>query len=308
MNFKAILVLTDFSAAASAALDRATLLAIEHRATLTLMHAAEPGDTAPSNAAVRLDQTARQLAQRTGLEVFARYASGDALAAIAAESDRVDLLVVPHRRARGLAAFLHGPPALRIARVCRCPMLVVKAAARERYRRILVTVDFKAFSQSLVALACTIDRLSEIELFHAISLRDDARLRAAEASYQAVLAYRRRVRQVAQQRMFALSDSFQARRNRMLMAIGQGDPARQALVQQEYAGADLVVVGKRRRPAWADALFGSVAQRLLAWAGCDVVVLPHDPRPSTRSAARDRLHRALRGGRAALLPGSRRGA
>ena len=301
MNFQAILVLTDFSTAATAAVHRAALLAADHGAMLTLMHVAAPGDAHPANAPVRLDQTARQLAQRSGLRVYARYASGEATGAIAAEAARADLLVLPHQPARGAAAFLRTPLAVRLARLCRCPILVVKAPALRPYRKILVTVDFQARSQALVALACAVDGRSEIELFHAISLRDDARLRAAEASHEAVQAYRRRMRRNAQERLFALSDSFQARRNRMLMAIGHGDPARQAVVQQEYTGADLLLVGKRRAAAWVDLFFGSVAQRLLAWAHCDVILLPDEHRPATRAAARHRLQGERTDTRAALL-------
>ena len=71
-----------------------------------------------------------------------------------------------------------------------------------------------------------------------------------------------------------------------MSAVGRGDPARQAAVQQEYVGAELIVVGKRRRSAVADFFCGSVAQRLLSWSSSDVLVVPHDHRSSTRAAAK----------------------
>ena len=91
-------------------------------------------------------------------------------------------------------------------------------------------------------------------------------------------------------------------RNRVMSAIGHGDPARQAVVQQDHVGADLLVVGKRRSSPVADFVFGSVAQRVLCRATRDVLVVPDDFRASTRAAARQRieaergdLHGALNG-------------
>lgn len=302
MNFRSILVVTDFSASAAAAVDRAALLAALHGAKLTLMYAAKPGAQHPADAAVRLDHSAQQLAQRTGLDVCARCCFGDPLTQIAREASCADLLVLGDQHDRSLAAFMRGTMALRLSRLCRCPILVTKLAARKRYGKILVTVDFAPASQGLVKLACAIDGDSEIELFHAISTLNDAKLRAAEVSWQAIKAYRQRARRHAHERMFALTDSFQARRNRVGVAIGHGDPARQAAVQQDYTGADLVIVGRRRRSPWADFLFGSVAQRLLGWAGCDVIMVPHDHAPSTRTAAQSRLRVELRTGRSRFLP------
>lgn len=76
---------------------------------------------------------------------------------------------------------------------------------------------------------------------------------------------------------------------------------RQAAVQQEYVGADLVVVGKRRRSAVAEFFCGSVAQRLLSWSSSDVLVVPHDHRSSTRAAAKLRLEVERVDGRGAFL-------
>lgn len=71
-----------------------------------------------------------------------------------------------------------------------------------------------------------------------------------------------------------------------MSAVGRGDPARQAAVQQEYGGADLIVVGRRLRSAVADFFFGSVARRLLSWSSSDVLVVPHGQRTLIRTSAK----------------------
>ncbi len=89
----------------------------------------------------------------------------------------------------------------------------------------------------------------------------------------------------ATQRILKLTDSFDTRRNRVMSVVGQGDPARQAAVQQEATNADLIVVGKRQHVRWLDLLFESTSQRLLRWASSDILVVPHGYSTSARTAA-----------------------
>src|SRR6185369_3457359 len=103
-----------------------------------------------------------------------------------------------------------------------------------------------------VKLAATFDSSAELEIFHAISTLDESKLRSAEAHEHMVRAYRERCLKQAQERMVSFSDSFDTRRNRVLTTIGRGDPARQAVIQQEDSGADLVVLGKKRSTASED--------------------------------------------------------
>ena len=78
----------------------------------------------------------------------------------------------------------------------------------------------------------------------------------------------------ARERFVSLTDSFDARRNRVLSAIGRGDPGRQTVIQQEHSGADVVVLGKKHSTAWEDFFCGSVAHRVLSWGSSDVLVVP----------------------------------
>ena len=58
--------------------------------------------------------------------------------------------------------------------------------------------------------------------------------------------------------------------------LGAQDLARQLVVQQERVGADLIVLGHRRRGLLTETLRGAVARRLLQGVRCDVLVVPHD--------------------------------
>jgi nucleotide-binding universal stress UspA family protein len=114
------------------------------------------------------------------------------------------------------------------------------------------------------------------------------------------LAYREQCLKHARHRIVSLTDSFDARRNRVLATIGRGDPGRQAVIQQERSGADLVVLGKKRSTAWEDFFLGSIAHRVLSWGSSDVLVVPDAYLQATAPVAARRIEASA--GRNMALP------
>ena len=150
-------------------------------------------------------------------------------------------------------------------------------------RTLVVAVDFsKASITDRTRLRAQSGRPGE--LFHAISTANEGKLRYAEVSDQAIAAYRKECMRYARDRMFWLTDTYDARRNRVQSVIGRGNPARQVLVQQERSGAELIVVGKHPASATSDFLFGNTAQGILRDSAIDVLVVPHDSQASGAGA------------------------
>lgn len=286
MNLQSILAVTDLSAQGNRTVIRAAMLAAEHRALLKIMYA--PKDWQPSRNA-DVDDDVKRLAEQihTRFDILVKNVvdTRGALHAVAEEARWVDLLVLGEHRERTVRSFLCGQPIERLQRVVRCPILLVRLEALRRYRRIVVAVDFTPESKTLVELAWSLDGHAQVELFHALNTIHEGKLRYADVSERAIKNYRHESMLAARERLFWLSDSSTARRNRVLAAIGNGDPARQAVVQQQHANAELLVVGKRRSTALADLLLGSVAQRVLRWSTGDVLIVPDDAcRPEDRAA------------------------
>lgn len=299
MTIRSILVATDLSVQDHLALERAWQLAQAHRATVKLMYVPPQGAQVPHNAAARLADAARLLEQTFGLRVTTVGRGAHMLEDVVAAARGTDLVVLPHRRERSTAAFFRGQPVLRILRGCNRPVLVARLAGGGHYRRILVATGLSRRSEALVKLAADLDAHAELEIFHAIDTRGEARLRAAEATEQAVRAYRAHCLRKAQEGMGTLMDSLAAHRHRLLTAIGRGDPGRQTVVQQQRSGADLVVLGKPRSPAWEDFLCGSVAHRVLSWGSSDVLVVPHGYAGASAPVAAGRIKETLGPGREA---------
>lgn len=295
-DLDSILAITDFSTGTDAVLARAAQLAVEHGATLKLMYVAPGGELPCPDAACRLSHHALQLRQRHGIDVRTVTRTFNTDDDVANAAWCADLVVAGASRERSLRSFLCGQPVERLLRAARRPVLVVSRAAGSApaaYGRLLVAVDFSEASRRLIAAAFTLGKSAHVELFHAISTANEGKLRYAEVSDQAIKAYRQECRRYAKDRMFRLTDSTDARRNRVYSAIGHGDPARQAIVQQQHSGAELIVVGKHPASALSDFLFGSVAQRVLRHAAIDVLVVPHDFQPATRAVAARRLEESL---------------
>lgn len=276
MRIQNILALTDFSTPAEHGLDRAAALAATHGARLRVLYACETPPLQLADPMARLEQRARQLARRHGVPVAAVAGAGRPLDDCLTEAGRADLLVAHGRMHRSWPVPPWRTLLYPLLRRCPCPVLVVCRPPRGPYERVLVAVDFSAASRPLVRYAGDFGIGAALELFHAIDTHDEARLRSAEASTAAVQAYRREVLQHAQERLYRLSEVFDARRNRVGTLIGRGDLARHLTVQQESIGADLVVLGQARRSLLMELLRGSVPRRLLAGGlESDLLVVPH---------------------------------
>ncbi|MBS0454857.1 MAG: universal stress protein [Proteobacteria bacterium] len=287
MVIHSILAVTDLSPQGNRAVLRAAMLAAQHGALLKLMHASRDFAATP-----RPD--AQPELQRLAAEVHARFdilvkRVGDAsghLQAVAEEARWVDLLVVgEHAQEKSARTFFCAHPLERLQRAVPCPILLARLEVFHRYRRILVAVDFTPDSKKMVKLAWALDGDAQVELFHALNTTFEGKLRYADVSERAIKVYRHESMRDAHERMFWLSDSSTARRNRVVAAIGRGDVARQAVIQQQHSSAELLVVGKRRSSRISDVLLGSVAQRVLWWSSGDVLLVPHDLRIDPRHDA-----------------------
>lgn len=253
MTPRSILVVTDFSPCGNHALSRTALLAAQHGAALRLVYLAYPAEAPPEDAATRLAHHALQLTQRHGIRASAVSRLCFTVDDLLPEVRHADLVVWGTARVSGLRAFFVGQPVERLLRAARRPVLVVRRDAAHDYRSLIVAVDFSPTSQALVDVGLALARPARAELFHAVSTANEGKLRQAEVSPAAIKAYRDACRRHAQDRVLRLTDSYDARRNRVRSAVGHGDPARQTVVQQQNSGAELIVVARgdeaRRRRA-----------------------------------------------------------
>lgn len=291
-HWGSILAATDFSACARHAAARAARLAHETGASLTLMHVL-PGSALQAlrqwlgaghvmeqqlHAEVQqqLGPLAAELQAARHVAVRPLHASGIVADEIAREADALDaaLLVLGARGAGFVRRLVLGSTSERLLRRATRPLLLVRQAPHEPYRRVLVALDFSPWSQSSIVLAHRVAPHAHLVLFNAFQVPFEEKLQFAGVEAAAIDHYRRRARADATQRVHALAHACGLKPGAWEVCIDEGE-ASQRIVEREHErerDCDLVVLGKHGQSAAEDLLLGSVTQHVLAEGRTDVLV------------------------------------
>ncbi len=286
-TYKAILAMADFSPGSDNAVSRAARLASEHGANLLLLTIVDASatiglhqwlpsridiDIKVSRAKENLERLATRTAAAHGVSIERFVTTGDTLQQVRQHAETADLVVFGVKQSNPLREFVFGTPAERLMRMVRRPVLVVKKPAQAPYQRVLVPIDFTAYSEAVLRSAIRSVPHASLHLCHASGMSRENRLRSADVPEVIIQSWRERASASALERLNALIHSVEHRR--ASASVAHGDQARTALEVQTAVGADLIVIGKDGHSAIGDFLLGSVAQRLVADAQCDVLVIP----------------------------------
>lgn len=286
-----ILAATDLSAPARHAAARAALVSKETGAALDLLHVANLAplerlrqlmDATPAEMQQRVLDAARQkmleladaLRQRYGVSAGTQVASGSLLAELArqAQATAVALLVCGSRGESVIRHSLLGTTAVRLLKTATYPVLVVKQAPHEPYRRVLVAVDFSAASARAVRHAQQVAPGADIVLLHAFEVPFEGYLRYASVDEAAISHYRTVTGQEALQQLAALRDRAGLPPTSAKLVVLHGDPRLRIIEQEEELDCDLIVMGKHGDSVLETLLLGSVTKHVLAESQGDVLV------------------------------------
>ncbi|MBA3058330.1 MAG: universal stress protein [Gammaproteobacteria bacterium] len=269
-----IVVATDFSPGATAAVDRAVQVARTHGAVLRLLHvfdvsawrglrgvfdpqrlAREP----PPDVQIRrrLNDLSASLATQTGLQVEAHFSVGEADGAVRAyvAAHETALLVIGSRAEPSILGL--GSTASRLVRAPHCPVLMVRCALVKAYATVLAAVDLSAQAKRAATVAIALFPAAQHHL--ALALGPGAHESAhAQALHD--------LNQVAR----SLSGTAQ---HPVLAEVLDDVPARAILERAAAFSADCVVVGHHGGNGGAQSQLGSMAQQVLQHTLRDVLVV-----------------------------------
>ena len=284
------LAATDFSEHAGWAVQRAALMAAEHGAQLELLHVVAEG---PLNALRELFQAkpegvaklvedvghalgaaAAALAKTTGAAVGARVETGEVLDVIARESSGADLLALGARGTNPLRDAILGTTAERLLGKCTPPMLIAKQPAERPYQQVLVALDFSPASEGALRAALRLAPQAAVTAVHAYDVPFEGKLRLAGVDEGVIDAYRYGAAEKAVDKIRALAERTAGERARVAHRVGQGYAAHLILENEQSLRANLVVLGKEKRPLMQELLLGRVARHVLADSHTDVLVVP----------------------------------
>lgn len=285
-----ILAGTDLSAPARHATDRAFHLAAETGAQLTLMHAVQQSaiealqkllgqeatevvERIRNQAYQALSQLAADLGQTRGISAAIHLATGNVLHTIVEYADTIDadLLVIGAQGEGFLRHLLLGTTASRLLRLTRHPMLLVRQAPHESYRRILVPVDFSPASAAALRLAHMLAPKADIVLLHAYHAPFENKLAFAGVSKETIDHYRANTRMETLQQLRTLAAATLGSQETTLLAL-HGDASQHILEQEQEQDCDLIIIGKHGTDMVEDFLLGSITKHVLLSSQGDVLV------------------------------------
>ncbi|MEJ5991725.1 universal stress protein [Ramlibacter sp. PS3R-8] len=271
----AVVVPHDLSNASTNAAWRAAMVARDLGLPLLLLHACADRVAAQAAAPV-LERLADDIRNRLGVSIELEIPLEDPLAATLRVAREASLLVIGSRRGNALRELVFGTPAERLIRMCRVPVLVVKRPVRGSYRRLLVPVALEPQARRVISAALRLARAPQLEVLHALDVRDEISMRAFDLSEAQVRQQRDRSAQRARATLEEMIGQAGATTGDALPCVGFGDAAMVVLARERAMRAELLVIGKRARSTLADFFLGSVTQRVLAATRADVLVLPQE--------------------------------
>lgn len=286
-----LLAATDFSAPARHAAERGALVARSTGAELDLIHVATLapmeklrqliGDLPPEIEQRLLDasrdelqQLAAMLQTRHGVAADSQVVCGSLLDEISqrASSLTADLLVFGSHGSSFMRHLLLGSTAERLLSRSTLPMLVVKQAAHEPYKTLLVPVDFSPSSRRALALAQAIAPRAEIILLHVAALPFEGKLRYAGIDDDIIARYQAAAMLEARRSLAALQARAAPDTAGIRLEVRQGDPSQSILQFEQEFDCDLIVIGKHGESLAEDLLLGSVVRHVLEESQNDLLI------------------------------------
>ncbi len=291
-HLQRVLATTDLSAPARHAAERAALVARDAGAALSLVHVIsdpmlarlrglldEPGDDVESRLREKIDRDiarlAEHLTQAYGVTARADVVTDAVIAGILghAAACRADLLVLGALGTSFMRHVMLGSTAERLVRRSDRPLLVVKQPPHERYRRVLVAVDFSPSSLAALSLARAVAPRADVVLLHAYDVPYEDWMEMMEVSEDALRHYQQAARQRALHDMQAFLESSGPAAAGLPTVLLKGDPTLRILEQEQELDCDLVVVGKQGETVPEEFLLGSVTKHVLQQSQADVLVV-----------------------------------
>jgi universal stress protein E len=285
-DVRRILCATDLTARSKAAWHRAVSLARQTGARLTVLHVVD-SDQSERVARMRanrayvelLSQADRVFGSAAGfIDVVVRRGSvRDVIAKTAHEWD-ADLIVVAAPKSRRLDSIV-GTTAERLVRMSKRPVLVVRRDVQDGYGKVAIAADLSSASLPMMRTAIRLAALDHASttIVHAIHPSYDGAMRSVGLDESTIARYQRSSQAVARQRLQAIvADAGLSPGSTRVVVRGDPPPAAIRAVI-EYERPELLAIGASRWFLLERLLIGSVADRMLRAAPCDVLVIPHRP-------------------------------
>ena len=153
-------------------------------------------------------------------------------------------------------------------------MLIVKRRPARAYERVVVGLDFSAVSEHALRAALRLAPQGVVIGVHAYDVPFEGKLRLAGVERTTIDAYQYRAAEKAIAKIRAVGERAAGTRARVTHKVGHGYAPHLILKQEQMRRADLIALGKHKRPVLQEFLLGRVTRHVLADSRSDVLVVP----------------------------------
>ncbi len=298
IGFQHILVATDFSPHAEAALKQAIWIARQSGAKIVLTHVLPDfrkavlaassdaqldmffgqGDLLQHEIRAESDARMQSLIATLGatdLGIRCETLLGDPSIAIihAVQQERHDLVLVGTRNQSVWEKFVMGSTAKRLIRKCPAPVWTVNAASKGPPQTILAATDFSNVSRQAVLLARRIAQqtAAEFHLLHVIDSKDipDGVIeRIAPGN-----TLRDQIDSAAKKRMAEFVNSLDGNSVEVRSHLTWGIPSQEVARLADHLKIDLLVLGTVGRSGIQGVLLGNTAEKVLDTCDCSILTV-----------------------------------
>jgi universal stress protein E len=279
-----ILCATDLLSTGDSAIDRAGMLSDRLGADLSILHVVRPTESDPL-LQQDLARASNELRFKLGPALW-RYHAPPSVHVRAGNPTRVlietlkewapDLLVLGRHHPRGAWDAIAGTIAARVLSERRYPVLIVDRRAWHAYHNIVLALDCTPASAEALraAEALVLNDSMRSVIVHAYQPPNEAIMTsagiAADVLSRSSEACREEAEVALRARLMLASEDF----SRYELRVENGMPSDVIQSVVRRVRPDLLVLGTRGRDRLGRALLGSVANRVMATARCDVLVVP----------------------------------
>lgn len=279
-----ILVATDFSARSDRALRRATLLAREFTASMTVVHSVDDDqsqsiiENQQEIAEKILSEQAQTLREIDGIACTYEVVLGDPFEGIAAAAKAAspDVLILgPHRR-QVLKDVFTGTTAERIIRASRTPALMANGVPAGPYRHILVAVDMSESSANALRTVrrLGLDESAQVTVLYVFDAPGAGMIANSAISDDSVSLYTEGERRAVETELAGFVKHVGVEPDFQVLRFNETSAAEVIMATAEELSADLIVVGTHGRTGLARLMLGSVADAVLRKSSRDVLAVP----------------------------------
>jgi universal stress protein E len=300
-GFQNVLVATDFSPSADAALQQATWLGRMTGAKLVLAHVLEDlkravhsltfaskidlltagGELFETEIRQKSDFRLQQMIAALhlqNLDIRSETLLGEPFVELihAVQQEGYDLLMLGTRGMSVWKQFIIGSTAKRLIRKCPSAVWIVKAEHAAPPRVILTATDFSDVSRKAVlhGLWLADKANAELHLVHVIDTRDDPTNLLKDTPPGGSL--REVVNQAARQRLDQFLESLETDCRRIVSHLTWGDPWYEISRIATLYHVDLITIGTVGRSGIAGVLLGNTAERVLDSCDCSILTIKPD--------------------------------